>query len=63
LAILVKEIVGLEGEILIDKTKPDGTPRKFMDVSKLNSLGWKVKITLEEGVQKVYQEIKNNNWN
>ncbi len=62
LAQLVKKIVGFEGEILTDTTKPDGTPRKLMDVSKLNSLGWKAKITLEEGIQKVYQEIKNNDW-
>ena len=63
LALLVKKIVGFEGEILTDPSKPDGTPRKLMDVSKLNGLGWKAKITLEEGIQKVYEEIKNNDWN
>jgi GDP-L-fucose synthase len=63
LALLVKKIVGFEGEILKDTTKPDGTPRKLMDVSKLNGLGWKAKITLEEGIQRVYEEIKNNDWN
>ncbi|HEY6142142.1 MAG TPA: GDP-L-fucose synthase [Flavobacterium sp.] len=62
LAYLVKRIVGFEGEILTDTTKPDGTPRKLMDVSKLKSLGWKAKITLEEGIHKVYEEIKNNGW-
>jgi len=62
LAILVKKVVGFEGEILTDTTKPDGTPRKLMDVSKLSSFGWKAKTTLEEGIQKVYDEIKNNNW-
>lgn len=62
LAILVKKVVGFEGEILTDITKPDGTPRKLMDVSKLSSFGWKAKTTLEEGIQKVYDEIKNNNW-
>jgi GDP-L-fucose synthase len=62
LAYLVKKTVGFEGEILMDTTKPDGTPRKLMDVSKLNSLGWKAKIALEEGIQKVYEEIKNNDW-
>lgn len=61
-AILVKKIVGYQGEILTDLTKPDGTPRKLMDVSKLNSLGWKAKITLEEGITKVYNEIKDNVW-
>jgi GDP-L-fucose synthase len=63
LAQLVKKTVGFEGEILTDTTKPDGTPRKLMDVSKLNGLGWKAKITLEKGIQKVYEEIKNNDWN
>jgi GDP-L-fucose synthase len=63
LAHLVQKTVGFEGEILTDTTKPDGTPRKLMDVSKLNGLGWKAKITLEEGIQKVYEEIKDANWN
>lgn len=62
LAYLVKKTVGFEGEILTDTTKPDGTPRKLMDVSKLNSLGWKAKITLEGGIQKVYEEIKDHQW-
>jgi GDP-L-fucose synthase len=62
LAILVKKIVGFEGEILTDISKPDGTPRKLMDVSKLSTLGWKAKISLEEGVRKVYDEVKNVNW-
>ncbi|MDQ8014881.1 MAG: GDP-L-fucose synthase [Flavobacterium nitrogenifigens] len=62
LAILVKKVVGYKGEILTDTSKPDGTPRKLMDVSKLNSFGWKAKTTLEEGIQKVYDEIKDSNW-
>ncbi len=62
LAILVKKVVGFEGEILTDTSKPDGTPRKLMDVSKLNSFGWKAKTSLEEGIQKVYDEIKDTNW-
>jgi GDP-L-fucose synthase len=62
LAELVKKIVGFEGEILTDTTKPDGTPRKLMDISKLNSLGWKSKISLEEGIKMVYNEIKDINW-
>ncbi|MRX38743.1 NAD-dependent epimerase/dehydratase family protein [Flavobacterium sp. LC2016-23] len=62
LAILVKKIVGFEGEIVTDTTKPDGTPRKLMDVSKLNGFGWKAKTTLEEGIQRVYEEIKDNVW-
>lgn len=62
LAQLVKKTVGFEGDILTDTTKPDGTPRKLMDVSKLNGLGWKAKITLEEGIQKVYEEIMDTDW-
>ncbi len=62
LAKLVKQIVGFEGEILNDSTKPDGTPRKLMDVSKLTALGWKASISLEEGIKKVYEEIKDNDW-
>lgn len=62
LALLVKKVVGFRGEILTDPSKPDGTPRKLMDVSKLNGLGWKAHITLEEGIQKVYDEIKETIW-
>jgi GDP-L-fucose synthase len=62
LAKLVKKIVGFQGEILTDTSKPDGTPRKLMDVTKLHALGWKAKINLEEGVNMVYEEIKNKNW-
>ncbi len=56
LAFLVKDIVGFEGEIRFDTTKPDGTPRKLMDVSKLTSLGWKYTIKLEDGIKSVYKE-------
>ena len=62
LAITIKEIVGFKGEILTDPSKPDGTPRKLMDVSKLTKLGWKAKIKLKEGIKKVYDEIKDINW-
>jgi len=54
LAILVKEIVGYTGKIQFDTTKPDGTPRKLMDSSKLHSLGWMHKISLKEGITEVY---------
>ncbi|PRY03977.1 GDP-L-fucose synthase [Pontibacter ummariensis] len=63
LAQLVKRTVGYEGEIELDTTKPDGTPRKLMDVSKLNAFGWEAKTSLEEGVKRVYEEIKDLNWN
>ena len=56
LAEMIKKITKFEGDIIWDSTKPDGTPRKLMDVSKLHSLGWKHKIELEEGITKVYQE-------
>jgi GDP-L-fucose synthase len=62
LAQLVKSIVGFEGEIMIDTTKPDGTPRKLMDVSILNDLGWRSSISLEDGIRKVYDVVKDYNW-
>ncbi len=58
LALLVKKIVGFGGELKFDTSKPDGTPRKLMDVSKLHSFGWKHKINLEEGIVGVYSEVK-----
>lgn len=51
---MVKEIVGYEGEIFYDKSKPNGTPRKLMDATKIKSLGWSPKISLREGVEKTY---------
>ena len=58
LAELIKKIVGFEGKLVFDASKPDGTPRKLMDVSKLHSYGWKARLGLEEGIAKVYEEIK-----
>jgi len=58
LALLIKKIVGYEGEIQHDLTKPDGTPRKLLDVSKLKSNGWQAKIDLESGIRSVYAEVK-----
>jgi GDP-L-fucose synthase len=58
LALLIKRVVGFTGEIKQDLTKPDGTMRKLMDVSKLEKMGWKASITLEEGLQRVYEEYK-----
>lgn len=60
LALLVKEIVGYEGNIVHDTTKPDGTPRKLTDVSKLHGLGWKHTIELREGITAVYKEFSEN---
>jgi GDP-L-fucose synthase len=58
LALLIKKIVGYEGEIRHDLTKPDGTPRKLTDVTRLHSLGWTHKISLEEGIKQVYADVK-----
>ena len=58
LALMIKKIVGFEGEIVHDLSKPDGTPRKLMDVSYLHSLGWKHRIELEEGIRSVYEDFK-----
>jgi GDP-L-fucose synthase len=57
LALLVKEITGFSGSIEFDISKPDGTPRKLMDVSKINALGWKARISLREGIESVYKEF------
>lgn len=56
LALLVKKIVGFNGELKFNASKPDGTPRKLMDVSKLHSFGWKHKIDLEQGITMVYSD-------
>ncbi len=61
LALLVKKIVGFTGNLIFDETKPDGTYRKLMDVSKLEKLGWKYTIELEKGIEMVYQDVLKNN--
>jgi GDP-L-fucose synthase len=62
LALLIKKVVGFEGEILTDLSKPNGTPRKLMDVNKLSRLGWYASINLEDGIRNVYNEIKGDSW-
>ena len=62
LAHMIKEIVGYEGEIVNDLSKPDGTPRKLLDVSGINALGWKARISLEEGIRSVYQGLQDEDW-
>lgn len=57
LALMVKDIIGYKGELIFDTTKPDGTPRKLLDISKLTALGWKAKIQLKDGIQTVYEKI------
>ena len=60
LATTIKEIVSFEGKLVFDTTKPDGTPRKLLDVSKINKLGWKHKTKLEEGIIKTISWIEDN---
>jgi GDP-L-fucose synthase len=62
LAEIVARVVGFDGELVFDPSKPDGTPRKLLDVSKLHSLGWKHSIELEDGIRSVYQEVDKSNW-
>jgi len=57
LALLIKDIVGYDGEIVFDTSKPDGTPRKLMDVSKLHRLGWNHTVELPEGIALAYQDF------
>ena len=61
LALLIKEIVGFEGDLKFDTSKPDGTPRKLMDVSKLHSKGWKHKVPLQEGIKLAYRDFLSRN--
>ncbi len=58
LAKLIAEVVEYNGEIVTNSAMPDGTPRKLMDVSKINNLGWKASIPLEDGIRMVYEEVK-----
>lgn len=58
LALLVKDVVNYKGNLVFDTSKPDGTPRKLLDISKLKKLGWSPKITLKEGIASVYNEVK-----
>ena len=58
LAEIVSRVVGFEGELVFDSSKPDGTPRKLMDVSRMHELGWHHKIDLEDGIRRVYEAVK-----
>lgn len=62
LAELVKEVVGFKGNISKDLSKPDGTPRKLMNVDKLKSFGWSASIELKDGIRSVYEGLKNEDW-
>ena len=58
LALMIKDVVGFKGELKFDATKPDGTPRKLMDVSRLEKIGWKYSIPLKQGIAAVYEDFK-----
>jgi GDP-L-fucose synthase len=60
LAKTIQKVVGHKGNIIWDTSKPDGTPRKLMDVSKMHTLGWKHKVDLEQGIQKTYDWFLEN---
>lgn len=62
LAELIKKVVGFKGNIVFDKSKPDGTPRKLLDVSRLDGLGWKARIGLEIGIKRTYEWFELNGW-
>jgi GDP-L-fucose synthase len=59
LTIIISNVVGYDGEIIWNTSKPDGTLRKLLDVSRVNSLGWSYKIKLEDGIKSVYSEYSN----
>ncbi|MBK9639436.1 MAG: GDP-L-fucose synthase [Bacteroidetes bacterium] len=63
LAELVKELVGFKGQLLFNIDKPDGTPRKLLDVSKIHNLGWQHRLDLKEGIQSVLAELEKSGWN
>ena len=61
LAELIKKIVGFEGKLLFDSSKPDGTPRKLLDVSRMKALGWQPETSLSEGIRNTYEYYLNRN--
>ena len=62
LALLIKKTVGFEGNLVFDDTKPDGTPRKLLDISKINALGWNHEVSLKEGINKTFSWLKDINF-
>jgi GDP-L-fucose synthase len=61
LSLLIKDISGYKGEMRFDGSKPDGTPRKLLDVTKLSDMGWKARTSLKEGIRKTFDDYKLNN--
>jgi len=60
MAVMLKRITGFEGQLVFDESKPDGTPRKLLNVDKINKIGWKASISIEEGLTATYQDFENN---
>jgi GDP-L-fucose synthase len=60
LSLMIRSIVGYEGDIVFDASKPDGTPRKLVDVTKINKLGWSARIKLEDGIRSIYDSYKSS---
>ena len=60
LALLIQKIIGFDGDLVFDPSRPDGTPRKLLDVSKLHNKGWKHEVDLEQGIRMVYDDFKKN---
>jgi GDP-L-fucose synthase len=60
LAQLIKEVVGYDGEIIFDSSKPDGTPRKLLDTTRMQALGWIPSISLTEGLKETYDWFQNS---
>jgi GDP-L-fucose synthase len=62
LALLIKDTVGYQGELKFDSSKPDGTPKKLLDISKIANMGWKAKVSLKEGMRKTIVEDSKAPW-
>ncbi len=60
LALLIKDVIGFKGDVLFDESKPNGAPRKLLDISKISKLGWSPKISLEKGIRQTYQWYENH---
>jgi GDP-L-fucose synthase len=60
LAFLIKDVIGFEGDLIFDRSKPDGTPRKLLSVTRLNNLGWFACVTLQQGLERTYEWYKTN---
>lgn len=62
LATTIKDVVGYSGELTFNTEKPDGTPKKLMSSERINTLGWKAKVNLRDGIQRVYENVDKSNW-